>query len=429
MAEMSADAPARLAPTVRARNPISRRQVETVVSRSVAVFGIVFAAQTVPNLLGQLDEAQPWWLWAVIIGIFGSLVLATAGSFLRRFVRPSHAIVSIVYVLALATWPLTILPGADIFPGIHWLYYLLTVATACAAVAYNTLFGTLYLVLVPWLYFIGRVMPNGGQAPWELAFLETVYSIILGGAVILIITLLRQASTSVDTAQSGALDRYAYAVRQHALEVERVQVDSIVHDSVLTTLLSAARAETPEAKVLATKMATNAIGHLREAARVGPDEGSTVRVSAVAQRIRDAVEQLSAPFEIHADRLGTSSIPVTAAEAVFSAAVQAAVNSTTHAGQDVPRSINVRVPRGGIQVVVADRGAGFDPAAVPMERLGVRVSILERVANAGGHAAVESTPGGGTTVTIRWPDDQGVHAPLFEEVAPELAQPGPEVAQ
>ena len=222
-------------------------------------------------------------------------MLATACSFLRRFVRQSHAIVSIVYVIALLTWPFTIIPGADIFPGIHWLYYLLTVATACAAVAYNTLFGTLYLLLVPWLYFVGRVMPNGGQAPWELALLETVYSIILGGAIMVLITMLRSASTNVDQAQTAALDRYAHAVRQHALEVERVQVDSIVHDSVLTTLLSAARAETPEAKALAVTMATNAIGHLREASRVGPDDGSTVRVSAVAQRIRDAVEQLSAP--------------------------------------------------------------------------------------------------------------------------------------
>ena len=176
-------------------------------------------------------------------------------------------------------------------------------------------------------------------------------------------------------------------------------------------------------------MATNAIGHLREASRVGPDDGSTVRVSAVAQRIRDAVEQLSAPFEVHADRLGSGSMPVTAAEAVFSAAVQAAVNSANHAGDRVKRTVNVRAARDGIRVVVADEGAGFDPAAVSDERLGVRVSIVERVANAGGHADVESAPGVGTTVTIRWPDDQGVHAPVFEELAPELAQPDAEVTK
>jgi len=38
---------------------------------------------------------------------------------------------------------------------------------------------------------------------------------------------------------------------QHATEVERVQVDSIVHDSVLTTLLSAAAADTVESTLAA----------------------------------------------------------------------------------------------------------------------------------------------------------------------------------
>jgi len=33
----------------------------------------------------------------------------------------------------------------------------------------------------------------------------------------------------------------------------------------------------------------------------------------------------------------------------------------------------------------------------------VRVSIIERVGNAGGHAQVDSAPGRGTSITIRWP--------------------------
>jgi len=49
---------------------------------------------------------------------------------------------------------------------------------------------------------------------------------------------------------------------------------------------------------------------------------------------------------------------------------------------------------------VRDRGAGFDPAAVPHERRGVRESILGRMRRAGGSAAVRSLPGGGTEVEI-----------------------------
>ena len=89
-------------------------------------------------------------------------------------------------------------------------------------------------------------------------------------------SMLRGAATQVDRAQQTALERYSHAVRQHAIEAERVQVDAIVHDSVLTTLLSAARAYTPEAKELAATMAGNAIGHLREAVAVAPDSDAMV---------------------------------------------------------------------------------------------------------------------------------------------------------
>ena len=43
---------------------------------------------------------------------------------------------------------------------------------------------------------------------------------------------------------------------------------------------------------------------------------------------------------------------------------------------------------------------------MPSERLGVRVSIIELIANLGGEAQVESAPGAGTTVVIRWPSDE-----------------------
>jgi hypothetical protein len=55
---------------------------------------------------------------------------------------------------------------------------------------------------------------------------------------------------------------------------------------------------------------------------------------------------------------------------------------------------------------------------VPTERLGVRVSILERVASAGGRAEIDSAPGTGTVVRLRWPDPLHVSAASLD---PELA--------
>ncbi|MEO8094953.1 MAG: ATP-binding protein [Pseudolysinimonas sp.] len=387
------------------RNPISRRQVEKVISRSVAGFGIVFGAQAVPWLLGQLDEAYPLWLWIVVPGLFGMLVVVAVLSAIQRGVRLSQGMFATLYLGALVSWPFAILPGAAIFPGIHWLDYLITIATAMAAIGFRTMIATIYLFLAPAIYLVIRITPEGGGAAWELATLEAVYAVILGGAIMIIVTMLRQAATSVDSAQATALDRYSHAVRQHATEVERVQVDSIVHDSVLTTLISAARAFTPEAQALAATMAGNAIGHLRDAALVSPDDGTTVRISSVAERISDAAKSLASPIDLRIKGVGTRSMPVQAGEAVYSAAVQSMVNSLQHAGETgIQRWVAVRgIGQGGVEVVVGDTGAGFEMADIPSERLGVRVSIIERVANAGGRVVIQSSPGAGTIVTIRWP--------------------------
>ncbi len=401
----SSETSARPTPQARApRSPISRRQVESVISRSVAGAGIVFAAQTLPAMLGQIDESAELWRWAVVVPLFASVLLAAAASIAKRWVRTSHMLVSTIYVVALLTWPVAVLDPANVQAGNHWLYYLLTVATATAAIGLPTRAATVYLFIVPIVYGIVRMTPAGGGVTAVQSALDAVYAIILGGAVMIIVTMLRQAAGSVDSAQATALGRYGHAVRQHATEVERVQVDAIVHDSVLTTFLSAARANAPEEKALAVTMAQNAIGHLRDAALVAPEDGSLVRVGAVAARIRDAVEEFGEDVVIAQEVLGNDSMPVAAGEAVIAATVQAVVNSLQHAGPSVTRSVSVaRGPDGGIDVHVRDDGRGFEISAVPRERLGVRVSILERVSNAGGLAEVRSAPGAGTTVRIRWP--------------------------
>lgn len=389
------------------RNPISRKQLETVLSRSTAVFGIVFGAQSIPWVLSQLDEAQPVWLWIVVPGLYGTLLVALVLAIMQVWVKPVQGFFAVIYLLALVTWPFFVLPGVEIFTGIHWLNYLITIATGMAAIAFPTVVSTIYLFLAPTIYVVIRATPLGGGAPWQLAVLEGVYALILGSALVIIITMLRQAATSVDNAQATALDRYSHAVRQHATEVERVQVDAIVHDSVLTTFISAARAHTPQAQELAATMAGNAIGYLRDAAAASPDDGTMVRFTALAERITDAASALSTPFELRVRSVGTRSLPVQASEAIFSAAVQAMVNSIQHAGEDeVLRWVAVRgVSPRGIEVVVGDTGAGFD-TSTRSERIGVRVSIIERLANAGGRAVIQSAPGEGTIVSLRWPHVQ-----------------------
>jgi signal transduction histidine kinase len=387
------------------RQPISRKRVDTVLSRSVAWFGVVFGIQALLLVLPQYGLGQPLWSALAVGAVYASLLLSLLCSTLKRFVVGAHRLVAGVYVVALVTWPFFLADPSQPQSGDHWLYLLTTVATASAAIGLGVRGALVYLFVVPFIYGIIRATPTGGGGPWELGLFNAIYAVILGGAVLVIITMTRAASSSVDDAQGTALDRYSFAVRQHATEVERVHVDAIVHDSVLTTFLSAARAESPEEKRLAATMAANAMRHLEEAALATPDDGSTVRFRQVADRIVQAARELSVPFSIRVRSLDTRILPAAQAEALYSASVQAMVNSIQHAGgPDVRRWLRVSGVQGGaIEIEVGDAGTGFDLDHVPGERLGVRRSIIERVANAGGEAQVKTSPGHGTVVLVRWP--------------------------
>lgn len=386
-------------------NPLSLTRLDSALARSAAGFGVAFMVQTVPTMLEQLPDLASWWVWGTIPALFAALVVAVIASIVRRAVRGAHIAFAAVYLFALVSWPLAVIDTAAAPRTSFFLYFLLTIATAMAAVGLSARWATIYMVGAPIIYAAIRVTPAGGGVTVIQAVLDSVYAMILGGVITIIITVLRRAARAVDAAQQTALARYAHAVRQHAIEAERVQVDAIVHDSVLTTLLSAARATSPESTELAATMAANAIGHLRDAAAVSPDSDAVVGTGLVAGRIADAASTMSHPFEVRTVDTGSATVPIAVAEAVYSAAVQAMVNSLQHAGADAHRWVAIRgIDDDGIDIEIGDRGIGFDPTAVPSERLGVRVSILERVASAGGYAEIVAAPGAGTRVLLRWPD-------------------------
>ena len=388
------------------RNPLSRARVTTAIARTAAGFGVAFMLQSVPAMAQQLPNMNPVWSWVMVGALVAALALTVVVSIVGRGLRMGHVTFAAVYLVALVSWPFAVLDPAAAPTSSYWLYYTLTIATAMATVGLGIRGATVYVVLAPVIYGVIRVTPPGGGVTVTQAVLDTVYAIILGGAITIITAILRNAASSVDRAQATALQRYAHAVRQHATEAERVQVDAIVHDSVLTTLLSAARAETPETKELAALMAGNAIGHLRDALAEGPQSDAEVSLAALANRITEAASALSEPVTVDSDRVRSARIPIAVAEAVYSAAVQAMVNSLQHAGP-ARRWVIVRGGGDGLAVEVGDDGRGFETDAVPTERLGVRVSILERIASVGGAAVIDTHPGGGTVIALHWPADRG----------------------
>ena len=389
------------------RNPISRTRIEVVASRSVAGVGVVFALQAMPIMLAQAPVRMPVMglLTPLLLGL--SLAAVVVAAVTKVGVRAAAGTVAMFYLAALLAWPLLMRDPAAVLDGKPWLWYMCTIATACAALAFPVLWAVIYTVVVPIVYGVVRSMPSGGDADFLLSSLDAVYAIILGQVILIIIFMLRQTALAVDNAQTNALHQYGNAVRQHATEVERVQVDSLVPDSVLATFLAAAAASSPKAAELASGMAADALTRLNDAAIVPAGDESMVPFSELSAQIRAAADRLPVPFDVVGCEIDGLRLPAHASEAILAASVQAMVNSAQHAGTPsfVPdRTLTMNGnAQGGCTITIADTGVGFDPDLVPAERLGLRISIQDRVASAGGSVRVCAAVGRGTTLTLEWP--------------------------
>lgn len=386
----------------RTRSPFSLARVDAAIARCTAGAGLFLILVALPSLLDQRAQFHTGWAIAAPAAIAATILTALVASIVSRWIRPAFGAVAVVYLAVLLSWPLAVADPALVGNESNWLYYLLAVAIAAVAIVAGVVVAAVYLVVVPLLYALIRISEAGGGVSMWLAVLDSVYCVIFGTVVIVLLRMLRRASARVDSAQAAALERYSLAVRRHAAERERVRIDGLVHDSVLTTLLAAADARTSEATALAVQMAERSLRQLDDVVDA-PYPQQARSVEALAARLRDAAAAMVTPLPFTARIDGEFDIPAQLAEALSLAAVQAMTNSVQHAGDGAPRRVALEsTDSGSITIVVADRGRGFDPDAVEELRLGMRVSITERVTKLGGAVAIDSARGQGTTVTLSW---------------------------
>jgi hypothetical protein len=91
-----------------------------------------------------------------------------------------------------------------------------------------------------------------------------------------------------------------------------------------------------------------------------------------------------------------------AASALLDAVRAALENVARHSGASVADVELVYQPE-RITVMVTDEGAGFDVAAVPGDRLGIRMSMEDRLASVGGTVQIWSSVGTGTSIMMTAP--------------------------
>jgi signal transduction histidine kinase len=137
------------------------------------------------------------------------------------------------------------------------------------------------------------------------------------------------------------------------------------------------------------------------------DHASSVTIGQVAQTAVAHAAALGLELAAHLgalERQGEQDLrldPLVAA-ALGDALAECIANVRLHAG--VSRlDLIASVTRGAVVLLLVDEGRGFDPAAVPEDRLGLRASVQERLSGLGGSVAVWSRPDRGTSVKIRVP--------------------------
>jgi signal transduction histidine kinase len=178
---------------------------------------------------------------------------------------------------------------------------------------------------------------------------------------------------------------------------EREEVASRVHDSVLQTLALIQRQADDPQKVIA--LARVQERELRDVLFGGPGPAK----GSFASALREVQQDVEARYGVQVEMVTVGDCQVTEkVGALVAAAREATVNAAKWSGVTVI-SLFAEVESGSVQVVVRDRGKGFDPSVLPGDRKGVSESIRGRMRRFGGTAVITSAVGEGTKVTLTMP--------------------------
>ncbi|HEV2377365.1 MAG TPA: ATP-binding protein [Streptosporangiaceae bacterium] len=206
--------------------------------------------------------------------------------------------------------------------------------------------------------------------------------------------------------------------------IEQREHERLIHDTVLNTLTALARVTDTDRAEVVGRCRTDLTLVERALSSAGESAtGDEAAGDGLVREIRAVADEMRARgLEVHVDvgaaatgpeggpgapgRLAVQTcvpaVPVGVGAAIVHALREALANVAAHAGTG-EAWVSVSQPSpGGVRVSVRDEGVGFDPSQVDPVRLGVRRSIVERLADCGGRALLCSAPGEGTMVTLAW---------------------------
>jgi signal transduction histidine kinase len=281
-----------------------------------------------------------------------------------------------------------------------WIWWSVGMAVLAASIYSSPLYSLGYMLILTTGFVLVRLSASGGLVSPARVAEDAAYIILLGATLGSLYYLVLHAARKADIANTLAVQQLTKRTRIDAFERERQLVDALVHDRVLNSLLVAASAESQAQRQRSRDLAEIAISELRVASgdRALP---STITAQALFRALRKAIGRIDPKIRVEVESSSRLALSQEVAAAITEAMLQAIDNAQRHASPTVVSvKMNASVSHLGIQIV--DDGKGFRVKRVPRNRLGISNSILARMRNVGGSAAIDSVPGAGTQVSLRW---------------------------
>ena len=380
-----------------------------MISIVLAVGSVSLGAQAFVAALGSVQEPQAWHV-AFMVGNFGSLAALLVTYIVGRSIAPAAITFCAIFVATLIAWPFVV-AGQDIPPSDPpWTWFLVSVVTASSIMFLPLVWQMAWTVFVPVLFGITRLAQAGFAVDfWWPTLLDVSFAVILGGVFVTLGWMFRSIADNVDESRRSAVETYTAAAVTEAAENERVAVAALMHDSVLAALIASERAQTPREQGLAVAMAQEALTRLANAeSDAGLGSDAPRRFATLVEEVERGARGLGVDLVVERSYgHDAPELPGRVANALILAAMQAIANSIEHAG-GIGLTVTARhePDTQRLHLEVQDLGDGFDLDMVPDDRLGIRGSIIARVAAVGGTVHITSDSNG-TLVRLTW---QGVRS-------------------
>ena len=381
---------------------IASNRLETWIRRISAAALFVSGIEVVANAIGQSGFTNPR------SDLVLALVILSAAAFLISAVlfdrsRPWGLVHGLLVLVAIWLVPLT----HDHFheSGFErpWVWWSVGMAMILVATSHSRRVWLWYLPLTAgsWVWVSLQSPVLAGELE---ALLDGSYLLVFSLAIVGLVALVREGFAAVDKANSDAIKSALTQAKTDAVERERQRLDALVHDQVLHTLILASRADSKAAQEDAAKSARNAITALLEAKDLDTTQ-SEVSSLGLFKALESAASKLDGRVQTHSTGASAAKLNSEAAQALTEASLQAIDNAIQHSRSKEIRLTLEALKNGGLKFTVADDGTGFRTDRVSRNRIGISTSIMARVESVGGKVEINSAPGKGTRVVMRWPRD------------------------